>query len=305
MDFVFILLLGAIAYRSVPRWATLSLAVASIPIVIVYLTAQRRSAVVALAVGVLYLVISLFWRQRKTFFAFAPFVFVVGIGYLAAFWNSTSAAAFPANAIKTVIAPDEVSAADRSSNLYRQIELYDVWATIRFEPIRGIGFGKPFLRPIPLPNISTTFEFWAFFPHNSLLWLWTKLGFLGFVTFLYVIGRGLMLGAHRLRHAPDGIDAVMQLALSSFIAMYVVFMYVDIAFEPRNVTLLAVALAASTVPLRDEEQPDEPSGPKLTVAPDHPASRRRPALGSSARSPADRQPVQARSSATTSASRSA
>ena len=87
MDFVFILLLGAIAYRSVPRWATLSLALASIPIVIVYLTAQRRAAVVALAVGVLYLVISLFWRQRKTFFTFAPFVSVVGLGYLAAFWN--------------------------------------------------------------------------------------------------------------------------------------------------------------------------------------------------------------------------
>ncbi len=107
------------------------------------------------------------------------------MAYVGAFWSSSSTIAFPAQAVKTVVAPDSLGAADQSSDQYRDIENYNLNYTIRADPIAGQGFGRPFLRPIPLADISV-FELNAYLPHNSLLWIWIKMGFLGFVTVLYL-----------------------------------------------------------------------------------------------------------------------
>ena len=71
-----------------------------------------------------------------------------------AFWTSTGGIGFGAQALKSVIAPEQLSEADRNSDLYRQIEAYDIWYTIRSNELFGIGFGRRFLRPIALPDIS-------------------------------------------------------------------------------------------------------------------------------------------------------
>jgi hypothetical protein len=241
---------SALAYRRVPWGFRLALLAASIPVMWIYIVSQRRAAVVALIGGFILFGVMLFWRQRRTFWKVVPVITLLAVAYTGTFWNSESSAAFPAQAVKTVVAPDQASAKDQSSNLYRILETLNLSATVKSSPVLGIGFGQPFLRPYPLADISV-FEFNAYLPHNSFIWVWTKMGFGGFVALLYLIGRTMMQGASRARAAPSGIDAVVALNAVIFVAMYTVFLYVDIGWEARNVFLLAVAMALSTGPLDD------------------------------------------------------
>jgi len=244
-NLVLMALVASLAYRRV-RWTTrLALLAASIPVTWVYLVAQRRAAIVALAVAFALFAVMLFWRQRRTFWKVIPICAVVMIGYLGAFWNSDSTAGFPAQAIKTVLAPEDASAEDQSSDFYRQLETLNLSATVRSAPLLGIGFGQPFLRPFPLPDISV-FEFNAYVPHNSFIWIWMKTGFGGFVALIYIVGRTMMQGARRARAAPDGDDAVVALSGVLFVAMYLIFLYVDIGWEPRNVFLFALTMGLCT-----------------------------------------------------------
>ena len=251
MNVLFMTTIAALAYRGV-RWGVrVGLVLACVPVMWVYLVAQRRAAVVALVVGFTMFAVMIFWRQRRTFWKVVPIVTVLAVGYLGAFWQSDSSAAFPAQAVKSVIAPDQASPEDLSSDLYRQLEKLNISATVRASPALGIGFGQAFYRPYSLADISF-FEYEAYVPHNSIIWVWIKMGFGGFVALLFIIGRTLVLGASRARGSPNGIDAVFALIAVIFVAMYAVFLYVDIGWEARNVVILALSMGLCTGRLADE-----------------------------------------------------
>ena len=96
-----------------------------------YIAAQRRSAFVSLGIAVGLLLFALLKINRKLFFILAPTAAFVGMLYVAAFWNSSGALALPAQAIKSVIAPDIVGEADSDSNRYRIVENANSQWTIR------------------------------------------------------------------------------------------------------------------------------------------------------------------------------
>ena len=264
MNLVVLALLTSLAYRRInagQRWMLLMM---SIPIVWVSILSQRRAGFVTLAAGAVLLAVCLFWRQRGTFWRYIPIAAVVAMGYVGAFWNSEAAIGVPAQSVKGVIAPEQLSQADQASDVYRILENLNVNFTIRESPVTGIGFGQPFLRPYKLPDISK-FEFNAYLPHNSFLWIWMKTGFFGFATMLYVIGRSISVGAHRLRHIPDGRDAVVTSLAMFFIVMYMIYTYVDIAWDPRNMVLLGTCLSivGAGVPVKEPDastRPVEKSG---------------------------------------------
>jgi O-antigen ligase len=245
MNLVFTMTILAFAFRGVPRLVRFTLLLACIPVLWIYLLSQRRAAIVALGAAMILFACMLFWRQRQTFVKVVPIAALLIVAYLGAFWHSTSSAGFPAQAVKTVIAPNSVSASDKSSDQYRKIENFDLHITIRTSPITGLGFGRPFLRPIQLADISS-FQFNQYLSHNSFLYVWVRLGFLGFVTVLYLFGRTLMLGADRVRRANPGLDLLVAANAVIFVVMYAVFIYLDVAWEARNVTLLALSMALCT-----------------------------------------------------------
>ena len=76
--------------------------------------------------GLIVLGVLLYQHQRAKAAWFMLVTVLVGGAYTAAFWNSTGSIGFAAQAIKTVIAPGQLSAQDLSSDLYRQIEAYDI-----------------------------------------------------------------------------------------------------------------------------------------------------------------------------------
>ena len=175
-----------------------------------FLFSERRGAVVALGAGLILVFMVLFARRRRTFFRVVP-IFLILIGaYLGAFWGAEEGAvAFPAQAIKGVVAPDSQSEEDKASNFYREIEAFNLQFTMRAEPL-GVGFGKPFYRPAPMPDISF-FVFWEYLPHNSLLWVWLKTGVVGFIALSRLrsshprgdpLGRGVPIARTSSLHLP-------------------------------------------------------------------------------------------------------
>ena len=100
---------------------------------------------------------SLFYRRRRAFWFFAPTAIVARPRLRrSATWNAGGAVGLPAQAVKTVLFPDQLGAADRSSDLYRQIEAFDLWFTIQQNPVTGVGFGQKFLQPSRCPTSASS-----------------------------------------------------------------------------------------------------------------------------------------------------
>lgn len=242
MNLLFLSLVAAVLFGTRLRGKRLVLLLGSIPTMVLYLEAERRAAIVAFIVGCILLGIGLFYRNRMKFTLIVPVLALVSVAYVGALWNSTSPIAFPAQAVKTVVSPESASDADSSSDLYRDIENFNLLYTVRTNPLLGIGFGQPFMQPIPLPDISF-FEFAAYIPHNSVYGMWLKTGFVGIASFVYLIGSGLAMGiSAALRYKPPD-DASMVLVFTAYLPMTLVLNFVEISFDAPTTVLLAVSLA--------------------------------------------------------------
>lgn len=224
-----------------PGWR-LFLFVLVVPTLIIYLDTQRRAGVVALIIGGIAATIVLYTRNKTLFYRIIPVMLFFTAIYSAAFWNNESAIGFPAQAVKTVITPDASTEKDSRSDLYREIENFNLNATIRSSPILGIGFGHPFLQPISLPNISF-FEFADYIPHNSVLWVWTKTGVVGFVAFLFLIAKGTARGVRAAVRFENPDDASLVLVFAAYLPMLLVLAFVEIAYDPTTTVLLGLSLA--------------------------------------------------------------
>ncbi len=129
---ILILAIVLLVYPAGSAWFRFVVFAMCVPVGFVYLAAQRRAAIAGLVVAVAVVLLSLLWQRRAKFFVIAPVLAIVLAGYTAAFWNSTSTLGFPAQAIKTIIgAEDALSEEDRGSDMYRQIENFDLNYTIR------------------------------------------------------------------------------------------------------------------------------------------------------------------------------
>jgi O-antigen ligase len=246
------------------RWVLLFMAV---PVTWAFLLSERRAGMVALFAGLALVLVVLRWHDRRRFWMALPIVLLSFGAYLGAFWNAPGVPGFPAQAVKSVVAPDQQSEEDKASDEYRNIERHDVVTTIRANPVMGIGFGQRFYQPWPLPNISF-FVFWEYITHNSVLWIWMKAGIGGFVAMLVMFATALRSGARALLATDDPAAKVVTLTSVAYVLMFAIFAYVDIAWDTRNVVLLAVCLAQidRAVGRRDAPPQQPPLRPRERVA---------------------------------------
>lgn len=241
------------------RWLTTAMLP---PVLVVYFMTERRSAIVALAVAVLMLLVVTSWRQRSTFRKLAPALAICTVGYLGVL-ELAGRCRLPAQALKSAIAPDEATTRNQDSDLYRTIENIDLNYTIRTNPLLGLGIGKEFLRPVPLPSLSD-FGYNGYVPHNSILFLWVAFGFGGFASFFFLIGSVVVLGAGAVGRAPPGRDLVVILTFLLAIVMTVVFAGVDIAWQHEIFVMLGIAVGViSNYPTLRRATTASASGPHV------------------------------------------
>ena len=212
-----------------------------------YILSDRRSAMLGLFICIALAGVY-FWQERRLLFYFvAPTLLVLGIGYLGAFWNSNSSLGKPAQSIKSAIAPaDSLSQADKQSNLYREIENYNIIFTIQQKPITGVGFGNPFYMPIPLPDISF-FEFWEYITHNSIMWYWMKTGVFGFMSMLFMVSTSISLGARTAWQMANSDIRTVTIVLTLFLITHFIYAYVDISWTTQSMLLVGLAMGVINI----------------------------------------------------------
>jgi len=166
---------------------------ALLPLVIIgNLATNRRAATAAMVVAIPCLILTAYRclpRRRTVAAVIGIFLAITGPIYYQAFKNSESIIAQPARAIRSQFQPDE---RDLNSNMYRDAENANILATMKAHPIFGYGYGKRFYHVVPIADISGAYDWWDILPHNQILWVWMRVGTVGFWVFWMMIA-GIVL----------------------------------------------------------------------------------------------------------------
>jgi len=264
MNTLFVLLLAAWLYRA-SAWKRFLLPLMAPTVFLTYIVTQRRAAFLSLGIALVFMGILLYQQNRKRFWQIVPVASLLGLVYIGVFWNAGGALGLPAQAVKSVIAPEQNSA-DALSNLYRDIENINVNYTLHMSPLTGVGFGRKFHIIAQMPDISF-FVWWEYIVHNSIFWIWMKTGVLGFLTMLFLVGYSLLRGARLIQTMPNGDLQAAALTATLYIAMHFLYAYVDMSWDNQSMLYVGVALglinaldriAAQPVPVPTRRWPWQP-----------------------------------------------
>jgi hypothetical protein len=182
----------------------------------------------------------------------------------------------PARAIRSQTDP---SARDAASNGYRDPENFDVTTTRDVSPIIGYGYGKPFLQPVPLPAVSTDFVYYM--PHNSVLWVWMRLGHVGFFLFWMMIATFIIGGLEILKTVRFPESRLIGVLAITMVLLMLTFGKFDLALvDLRVLTITAVLLGALATLSRIERTPPEDNGGGQVLIEDDIEVEPEPAYGS-------------------------
>jgi hypothetical protein len=236
---------------------------------IVLIANQRRVAYLELLAGaavawtLAYLVAPL--RRRSRLVTILSVSVPLILFYVLAFYQDTTFFARPARAVVSIFYPDSLDTKSAESNLYRTIETHDLLATVKQHPFLGLGFGRPFLQPIALPDISEWDPYYRYIPHNTIYWVWMRLGTIGFLALWYLLGALVVRGgliAWRLRDRYLQGVAIFVVAVTF---MEVLAAYADYQlYSHRNVLYLGLlAGVLMKLPSCEADQTPEPPGGML------------------------------------------
>lgn len=236
-------------------------ALAITPSVIVAMIAnQRRADFVALLLGLGVAWVLIFWvkpEARKKLVAVMLVSAVLGTAYVIAFAHGTGGFSEPVHAIVSIFNP-RADSTSYYSNLYRLIEDYDLKYTVKLNPM-GMGFGKQFLQPVLLPNIITLDPYYLYIPHNTVYWVWMRLGPIGYAAFWYLIGAAIIRGCLIVRRLQDRYLQLVAIYVVSVIFMEIAVAYADYQlYFYRNVIYLGLLLGILMVlPAIDKPKKEE------------------------------------------------
>lgn len=235
-----------------------------VPIVaLTYLTAQRRAAFLTLGIALVLIAAVLYREKRHVFWTIVPPIAAVLLIYTILFWNGSGPLSIPAQAVKSIVALEQASTEDFYSNIYREMENLNTSFTLHQRPLTGVGFGQKFYILVPLPDISSFFDWWEYLTHNSILWVWLKAGVGGFVSMLVLVGMAVSLGAGlTLRLDSNDLRAVA-LAATLYLIMHFIYAYADISWDAQSMVYVGAMMGVLNCLERIVEDPVRSSPSRL------------------------------------------
>ncbi len=229
-----VLLVVAQQVFGAPRWQRILGPAMMVITLLSMLASERRAGLIAVMIALTLFILALMTIKRKAFFLLAVPALIATAIYMPLFWNNTGTLGQAARAVRSIREPD---ARDAASNAWRDLEAINVRATIQSSPLIGIGFGKPFLQVVTVPDISF-FEFWNYESHHSILWIWMKMGAIGFILFFTLILGSIARAVWLARRLPQPELKVFAILALSTIVMAVIFSYVDLGLTANRLTML-------------------------------------------------------------------
>jgi len=247
-------------YGSSPRLKKVM--VALLPFVLISsLANQRRAAILALCLAYAVILIVTGFAQPRRRRAVVRIVMVLAIilpPYYVYYSTKNGLLSEPARAIASAFNPNP---RDAGSDQYRVNEDKDILATMRTSPIYGYGFGKLMLTPYQLPDISTIYVFWNLLPHDSILWIWMRMGTVGYLFFWLLIGSAVLQTTRLTVRLRDPCLKGIALLLLTLVLQEVVLGYLDLQWSNyRNLIVMGVVFALIGK-LRHFDHPDSAEAP--------------------------------------------
>jgi hypothetical protein len=145
------------------------------------------------------------------------------LGYAIAGWSSDAPIFKPARTIRSVVD----SKADPST-MWRDLENYNLFYTLRHHAIFGTGYGHGYVEVISLPDVSSVYALYRFLPHNSILGLWAYGGLLGFTALWTMVVAGLFFASRAYRYARTADDRAAAMTAVATVVVYLVYCYGDL-----------------------------------------------------------------------------
>lgn len=247
------------AQRRVLTWIFL-------PMIAVFFLAQRRATWGALgACTIAYFILADGPARRKFLTAITPFVLLAGL-YLGIFWDSPpSGVGYGVHLLRSAFSSEKEEAGDRYySNLYRDFENYNLATTAMKSPVVGIGFGQKYEQPVKLVKIP--FPLAEYIPHNEILWLYVKMGAVGFLLFWYFIFSWVSRATALFRRISDPYlkSVSVLLILAALGQVFVSFYDLQLTYARNMVflgTLMGLYPALERYAVKDAPAP-RPAGPR-------------------------------------------
>jgi O-Antigen ligase len=214
-------------------------------VVLADLANHRRTAWVIVGCGVGIILLAAWYRfpadKRWKVQAVALFAAAIGAAYLPLFWNGSGTIAQPARAIRSAINP---STRDAASDLYRIIEDFNLGTGIKNTTPFGAGFGRVLVQYEKNVDISKLDPNIIYQPHNTLLYVWLRLGFPGAIAFWWLIGAAVRSAA-RLARGPDSQLAMFGILVIVALGAYVIQGWLDQGVVSLRIAVLVGCLLGS------------------------------------------------------------
>ena len=159
------------------------------------------------------------------------------------------------------------------SSRTREIENYNLIQTLKPNKLLGSGWGHEYNEVSKANDISDYFAQYRYIGHNSILWLLSIGGVVGFTLIWMPVAVGVFLAARSYRFAQTPLERTVAVSALAVLVAYVVQAWGDMGTQSVQITLLvAAALAASGKLARDTGA--WPAGVRLlTVRARHPGAQ--------------------------------
>ena len=201
---------------------------------------NRRLAFVSLAVALAALVLagppSLLRFLKRSVIVMIP----VALLYVAVGWNSTSGIFKPVSMIRSVTSQDD------SSSQTRDIENYNLVLTLNRHPVLGSGFGHEYVEQVQANRVDQYFAQYRYIAHNSVLWLLSIAGWIGFTLLWAVFPVALLISLRVHRQSTTAVDRVTAFATAAAVLCFVLQAWGDMGLQSWMGTLVVTSLMGAT-----------------------------------------------------------
>jgi hypothetical protein len=226
----------------------------TVPAAVTVLANGRRASIAALFLALplcMLMIGALIQERRQQMIKVMGTLLVLGALYLPIAWNGKGVWALPARAIRSQFAPDE---RDASSDYYRLAENTNLKYTRDLNPFTGFGYGREYITIYE--QYGRTDVFARILPHNGILWIWMRLGHIGFFCFWMFFASVLVWGPQSLRNIKDPTLKILGIYGIGTFLMLVMYGKYDLAFANYRAMILVGTMLGVTasIPFIDAKQ---------------------------------------------------